>query len=573
MEFKRAFTRAKRGGAMKTSRLAAACALGAMLASGCARRAPEGQPMEEAVIYAAARVRTMDPARPLASAVAVRGGRILAVGDLAEVRREAGEGVQVVDLGGATIVPGLVDAHVHTLSLGRALSTVDLSGARSAEEAAARVKAAPASSFEGDWLVGRGWDQNAWGGSFPDRRLLDAARPGTPVCLSRVDGHAVWVSSEALRRAGIDARTPDPHGGRILRDEKGEPTGVLVDNAADLVLAKVPEPTDEQRQEWLARALARCAEVGLTGIHDAGMDLQTFTLLQQWDAIGGLSLRLYAMADAQGKDAEAFLERGTFQGRNLTMRSAKLLLDGALGSRGAALESPYSDEPGQSGLLLMEPAELERRARAFMERGFQVNVHAIGDRANRIAIEVLARAAKATGTGSLRHRIEHAQVLGLEDLPKMKAAGLVASMQPTHATSDMPWAEARLGKERLRGAYAWRRVLDAGVPLAFGSDFPVEKPDPLYGLYAARTRQDAEGKPEGGWLPDQRLSGDEALRAFTAGAAYASLAEERRGMLKPGMDADLVALSADPVDGAPREVRAAKVLLTLVGGRPAFRAR
>jgi predicted amidohydrolase YtcJ len=256
----------------------------------------------------------------------------------------------------------------------------------------------------------------------------------------------------------------------------------------------------------------------------------------------------------------------------LEMKGVKFWMDGALGSRGAALHRPYSDEPSQSGLVLWEPEALEARVRAFMERGFQVNVHAIGDRANTLTIDLLVRLAGEVAEDPGRHRVEHAQVLRLEDIPRLAKGGLIASMQPTHATSDMAWAEARLGPDRVKGAYAWRSLLAAGARLAFGSDFPVEEPDPLHGLYAARTRQDDLGKPEGGWLPEQRLGGEEALAGFTVGAAYASFAEEQRGMLKVGMDADLTALSEDPVTGEPAAVRGAKVLMTVVGGREVYRA-
>ncbi|MGZ3460269.1 MAG: amidohydrolase, partial [Archangium sp.] len=384
--------------------------------------------------------------------------------------------------------------------------------------------------------------------------------------------HALWVNSEALRRAGITRETPDPAGGRILRGADGEPTGVLVDNAMRLVLAMVPPPTDAQLEARLAAALARCAEVGLTGVHDAGMDLRTFRLLKRWDAEGRLPLRVYAMADGQGPDHETYLREGLFQGRMLTMRAVKLLMDGALGSRGAALHEPYSDEPGHRGLLLLTPEEYEARVKAFMSRGFQVATHAIGDRANTLVLDTLLRESEATGTRHLRHRVEHAQIMRLEDIQRLGHGGFVASMQPTHATSDMPWVETRLGPERVQGAYAWRKLKDAGAVLAFGSDFPVERPDVLRGLYAARTRQDAEGQPASGWHPDQRLSGEEALEGFTVGAAWASFAENERGRLKPGMDADFVAFSVDPVEAPAAELLKAQVKLTVVAGTEVYRA-
>lgn len=552
-------------------RISAALAAVSLLAS-CARRVPEEKVMAEAVLYLAARVRTLDPAQPLAEAVAVRGGKIVFVGTREKTLQAFPEG-QRVELPGATIVPGLADAHGHLLNLGRTLGQVGLSDARSLGEVLERVKRAPPSSYEGEWLIGGGWDQNDWREGerdFPHRVALDRLFPGTPVFLSRVDGHAAWVNSEALRRAGLTAKTPDPPGGRILRDEAGEPTGVLVDNAIDLLESLLPPLTDEQRQGRLRVALEHCAKVGLTSVHDAGMDFATFTLLQQWDAVGALPIRVYAMAEGQGKDAQTYLERGTFSGRNLTLRAVKLLADGAMGSRGAALEQPYSDEPSQRGLLLLSPEELEAKASAFAERGFQVAVHAIGDRANSIALDILGRLERQRPGG--RHRVEHAQLVKLADLPRFAQQGVVASMQPTHATSDMPWAEARVGRQRLAGAYAWKSLLDHGTRLAFGSDFPVEEANPLLGMYAARTRQDASGQPEGGFVPNERLSGEQALAGFTSGAAYAAFAEKQRGLIREGMDADLVALEIDPVENEPKALLSARVLRTLVAGVEIYRA-
>ncbi|WNG33169.1 amidohydrolase [Archangium violaceum] len=554
--------------------------LGAVLlvasAAGCARRTPEAQQAPSSsttTVYVARRVRTLNAERPIAEALSVRAGKVLAVGTRDEVLAAAGADARVVELGDVTVVPGLTDAHGHLAGLGQSLAGVRLEGTTSREEILARVTAAPATAMQGDWLIGRGWDQNDWPEkSFPGRAELDAKLPKTPVVLERVDGHALWVNGEALRRAKISKDTPDPAGGRILRGPDGEPTGVLVDNAMDLVLAVVPPPTDAQLEARLAAALARCAEVGLTGAHDAGMDLRTFRLLRRWDEQGKLPLRVYAMADGQGPDHATYLREGPFQGRMLTLRSVKLLLDGALGSRGAALHEPYSDEPAHRGLLLLKPEEYEARVKAFMSRGFQVATHAIGDRANTLVLETLLRESEATGTRHLRHRVEHAQIMRLEDIQRLGQSGLVASMQPTHATSDMPWAETRVGPKRIQGAYAWKKLKESGAPLALGSDFPVERPDVVLGLYAARTRQDAEGQPASGWYPEQRLSGEEALEGFTVGAAYAAFAENERGRLKPGMDADFVAFSVDPVDASPAELLKAQVKLTVVAGAEVYRA-
>ncbi|WP_163989450.1 amidohydrolase [Pyxidicoccus caerfyrddinensis] len=545
--------------------------------AGCARRGPEaGQDASQAAgttVYVAARVRTLDADRPVVTALAVREGKVLATGTKEEVLAAAGEGARVVDLGDATVVPGLTDSHGHLAGLGGGLVSVDLEGTPTKAEAVARVTGAPQTAYQGEWLIGNGWDQNDWPEkAFPSRTELDAKYPTTPVALTRVDGHALWVNSEALRRAKIGRDTKDPAGGRILRGPDGEPTGVLVDNAMDLVFAVLPPPSEAQHEARLRAALERCAKAGLTGVHDAGMDLRTFRLLQRWDAEGKLPLRVYAMADGQTAERETYLKDGPFQGKMLTLRAVKLMLDGALGSRGAALHKDYSDEPGHKGLLLLSPEEYERRAAAFMGKGFQVCTHAIGDRANTLVLDALTRAAEATGSKDGRHRVEHAQVMRLEDIDRLGKNGFIASVQPTHATSDMPWAEARVGPERIRGAYAWQRLKASGAVLALGSDFPVEHPDVLGGLYAARTRQDVQGQPSAGWYADQRLSGQEALEGFTVGAAYASFAEGQRGRLKPGMDADFVALSVDPVDAPPAALPGAQVRLTVVAGAEVYRA-
>jgi predicted amidohydrolase YtcJ len=549
-----------------------------LAATGCSRRVPEAQAATtttstSTTVYVAKQVRTLDAARPLAQSLAVRDGKVLAVGSREEVLAAAGEGPRVVDLGDATVVPGLTDAHGHVAGLGESLVGVGLLGADTLQEALARVKQAAPAAYRGEWLLGRGWDQNDWPEKrFPTRADLDAAFPSTPVVLERVDGHALWVNGEALRRARITRDTKDPAGGRILRGPDGEPTGVLVDNAMELIGAVLPPPTDAQLDAQLQAALQACARVGLTGVHDAGISRRVFERLKALDARGLLKLRVYAMADGMGPDHEAFLQAGPFQNDRLTLRAVKLMLDGALGSRGAALHAPYSDEPGHTGLLLVAPEVFEARVKAFMARGFQVATHAIGDKANTLVVDAMLRGAEATGTKDGRHRVEHAQVMRLADIDRLGHGGLIASVQPTHATSDMPWAEARVGHARLVGAYAWQRLKASGAVLALGSDFPVERPDVLLGLYAARTRQDAEGRPEGGWLPEQRLSGEEALEGFTVGAAYAAFAEARRGRLQPGMDADFVALDVDPVGDAPAALLKGQALLTVVGGDEAYRA-
>jgi len=546
----------------------------ALSGSGCVKHvSPESTGAgDETVLYVADRVRTLTPEQPLAAAVLVRGGKVAVVGGRPELET-AHPGVRVVELRGATIVPGLADAHAHLAGLGRTLSIVSFVGTASIEEILELAKTAPPASHEGEWLVGRGWDQNTWPKGrrdFPTRQQLDALFPSTPVYFTRVDGHAAWVNTEALRRSGVGATTPDPPGGRIIRDGRGEPAGVLVDHAMSLVASKMPRPTDAQHEARLRAALEKCVSVGLTSVHDAGTDPPTLDLLRKWDSRGALPLRVYAMGEGYGPGNQ-IPDLGSIQGKLLTFRAVKFYLDGALGSRGAALHAPYSDEPNQRGLLLMEPAEFEKRAGELIARGYQIAVHAIGDRANTLALDILGRAAAEAKAPHLRNRIEHAQILRAEDISRFAQLGIIASMQPTHATSDMPWAEQRLGPQRIAGAYAWKSLLDSGAHLAFGSDFPVEDSNPLLGLYAARTRQNAKGEPPGGWLPEQRLDGEQALRGFTTGAAYASFAEDLRGMLRPGMDADFVALSVDPVDDPPPRLLTGKALLTVVAGRVVYR--
>ncbi len=541
----------------------------------CMKHVSPPQPGGRATVYVAKRIRTLDPNRPLVEALGVRSEKIAVIGTREEVLSQL-SGADVIELSSAVIVPGIQDAHAHLANLGTNLTVLNLAGTSSKEQILELAKNAPASSYQGDWLIGRGWDQTSWAhgrGEFPGREELDRLFPNTPVFLTRIDGHAVWVNGEALRRAGISAGAPDPKGGRILRSANGEPTGVLVDNAVQLVDSKLPPLQPEQLRARLRAALAKCAEVGLTGMHDAGTNLATLSILKEWDDQGALPLRIYAMANGQGGEYPAYLQQRPFEGKRLTMRAVKFWLDGALGSRGAALDAPYSDEPSQQGLLLLEPDELEQRAERFMQRGFQVGVHAIGDRANRLALLAISKAATATKTTAGRHRIEHAQVIRLEDIPRFSQLSIIASMQPTHATSDMRWAEARVGSARIRGAYAWKTILNTGAPLAFGSDFPVEDPNPLLGIYAARTRQDLQGQPTGGWRPEERLDGEQALRAFTVGAAYASFAEDRRGTLAVGRDADFSAFSVDPVESPAEELPRAKLLLTVVGGTVVYRAR
>lgn len=521
-----------------------------------------------------ARIYTVDAAQPEAQALAVRGDRILMVGTDAQVLGAYPE-ARRVDAEGRTVVPGLVDAHAHLMGLGAGMLQVDLVGTTSKQEVLDRLKAF-AARLPGDaWLTGRGWDQNDWPeNAFPTRHDLDAAFPERPVWLRRIDGHAAWGNTAALQTVGMEtlAAMDDPEGGKILRAVDGTPTGVFIDGAMGLVEQHVPPPTAAQRERALREALAETARYGLTGVHDAGVSLEDVELYRNAIDEGWFGLRLYGMIGGRGPTFDHFCREGPIlgYGDRLTVRSVKFYIDGALGSRGAALLDSYADDPGNRGLLFKPLDAFAADVQRAMACGFQINTHAIGDRGNRIVLDAYEQALQATGRTTGRHRVEHAQVVALDDIPRFASLGVIASMQPTHATSDMYWAEDRVGPERIAGAYAWRSFLDAGARLAFGSDFPVERVDPLLGFYAAVTRQDAEGWPEGGWQPEQRLSREETLRAFTLDAAYAAFQEDELGSLEPGKYADFVVLSRNIMTVPASEILQTEVLATYVGGEPVY---
>jgi predicted amidohydrolase YtcJ len=512
---------------------------------------------------------TLEDGAPRAEAMAVDGqGRILALGSREALAARFPE-AELEDLQGGAVLPGLIDAHAHLLGLGLALARVDLSGATSAEEAVRLLAAAEAELPAGAWLLGRGWDQTRWEPPvFPDKALLDRHFPNRPVWLLRVDGHAAWANGAALKHARRDlAGDWQPEGGRILRDAEGEPTGVLIDAA--MALIEVPPPDRAARAAALARAVRAAARAGLTGVHDAGMDRETLGLLAELADRGELPIRVYAMADGDGATLDWLCREGPYRhpsGR-LRMQAVKLYADGALGSRGAALLADYADEPGHRGLLVLPRERLAAAIARARDCGLQPAVHAIGDRANRLVLDLYAKLLDPKQRARLRPRIEHAQVLAPTDLPRFSALEVIASMQPIHAVSDMRWAALRLGAERLGGAYAWKSLAASGAILAFGSDFPVEPVSPLMGLRAALTRQDERGQPEGGWLPEERLDAKTALLGFTRGAAYAGFAEAELGTLAPGKRADFVLLDRDPFAIPPAAWASLQVRGTWLDGK------
>lgn len=516
-----------------------------------------------------ARIYTENPAAPQSSAIAVKDGKILAIGS--SVASHIGPSTRVIDAKGAAIVPGLIDSHAHMAGLGDMLETFDLRHVNTVEEVAAMVRKAAASRPAGEWIRGHAWDQTNWGGQFPTAAALTAAAPNHPVYLTRVDGHAAWVNRKALQLAGVTASTPDPPGGKILRDANGEPTGVLIDRAEGLVARKIPPATPGQMERVLALAARKCASVGLTTVHDAGIGRVELEAYRRLIVQKQLPVRIYAMIGGEGSLWREYLKRGPEIGERLTVRAIKLMADGAMGSRGAAFWQAYTDDPGNTGLLMLQKEDIERVSRAAVEHGFQVCTHAIGDRANRVVLD--GYAAALGGRNEKRFRIEHAQVVSLPDFALFKKYDVIASMQSTHATSDMRWAEIRLGPDRVAGSYAPRRFLDIGVAVANGSDFPVEDPNPLWGFYAAITRQDHQGNPPGGWRPDQKMTREEALRSFTAAGAFAAFEEKTKGTLEVGKDADFVVLSRDIMTIPPAEVLKTRVTLTVNGGEIVYQAK
>ncbi len=524
--------------------------------SGLLTAQPADWVFENGTIY------TGNPSQPRVSALALRGDRIAAAG--AEALRLAGPQTRRVDLKGAAVFPGLIDAHAHMRGLGGLLESRDLRFTATVAEIARYVGELAAARPKGEWVTARNWDQTNWGGALPTAADLDKVAPGHPVYLTRVDGHASWVNTAALRLAGVTAATKDPPGGKIIRDSQGNPTGVLVDRAMGLVRSRIPPPAFEQIKKQLELAARECARLGLTGVHDAGVSREDLRAYRELIAEDRLPVRVYAMIGGDGALWKEYLARGPEIGSKLTVRSIKLYADGALGSRGAALWQDYSDEKGNTGLLMTTRQDVERVSREAAENGFQVCTHAIGDRANRIVLD--AYAAALGGKNDKRFRVEHAQIVSLPDFKLFAANSIIASIQATHATSDMRWIQKRVGPDRVAGAYAWQRFLKLGIPVANGSDFPVEEPNPMLGLYASITRQDLKGEPPGGWTPDQKMTREQALHSFTLGAAYAAFEENLKGTLEPGKLADFIVLDRDMMAVPPLEIPKTRVRMTVLGG-------
>ncbi|MFL5582374.1 MAG: amidohydrolase [Gemmatimonadaceae bacterium] len=537
-----------------------------------AQQRPAAPPAD--LIVTNARIYTADDARPTAEAMAVRGGRVLFVGSAREAAALRGAGTRVLDVGGKTVIPGMTDAHGHVVGLGQSLRRVDLVGTRSYDEVIARVVERARQTPAGQWILGRGWDQNDWGDTrFPTHEALSRAVPNHPVFLERVDGHAGLANARAMQAAGVDASTADPSGGRIERDASRAPTGVFVDNAQGLVERAIPAATRAEVKAAIAAAVAEANRWGLTGVHDAGESRQAIDAYEELAREGRLDLRAYVMVSDDSAALAYYFARGpqsALHDGRLWVRSVKLYADGALGSRGAALLEPYTDDPNNRGLLVSDPAHLQEVATRALRAGFQVNTHAIGDRGNRVVLDAYEKALAAVPTADHRFRVEHAQVLHPDDLPRFAELGVIPSMQASHQTSDMYWAETRLGRTRALGAYAWRTLLESGVVIPNGSDFPVESVNPLISFHSAVARQDAHDWPAGGWFPEQRMTRGEALRAMTLWPAVASFTEHDLGSLTPGKYADFVVLDQDVMRVPAELILRTQVLATYLGGRAVY---
>lgn len=527
-----------------------------------------------------ARVATVDSAFSFAEAVAVKGDIITFVGTSSEAERFIGPETEVLKLGGKLVLPGLIDAHGHLHSLGEQLANLDINGTESYEEIIELVAARVKTLQPGEWIVGGRWNQNEWPvREFPHHEALSRVSPDNPVYLTRVDGNSAFANKKAMDLAGITRDTPDPAGGKFIKGADGEPTGVLINQAMNFIKRILPPNTPEQKEAKFKMAVQACIEAGLTGIHEAGIGPSEIELYKGLIDRDELDIRLYAMLGEQEKpvldvDLVSYFSEHRlpeYGNHMLSVRSIKLFFDGALGSRGAAFFEPYTDDPGNTGLLRVTPEYIVKVTKAALEVGMGVNTHCIGTRGTRLCIDSYEEALKAVPVADHRLRVEHAQIVRREDVEKFKALNIIPSMQPTHATSDMGFVADRVGEERTEGAYAWRWFRDAGLTIPMGSDFPVESVNPLYGIYSAVTRQDHNGLPPGGWHPEHRLTMEEAIRGFTIWAAHAAYQDEVLGSIETGKLADFTILDKNILEIDPIEIPGTKVLYTIVAGRIRYR--
>jgi predicted amidohydrolase YtcJ len=493
-------------------------------------------------------------------------GRVTATGDAALLASYPN--AKRIDGNGKTVLPGLIDAHAHVYGLGFLQTSLNLAGTPSLDDAVRRIDEYAANNPHTKWILGRGWNQVLWPvDAFPKAADIDPVVSDRPVWLRRIDGHAGWANSATMEIAGIDDDTPDPIGGKIIRDHNGHATGILIDVAMNIIEQHLPQPDKNDIRMAHNEAIESLVSLGVTGVHDAGVGINEAEVYMSQANDGELDIRIYAMLSDAGANLDAIGNPLRSLGDDhLDIASVKIYADGALGSRGAAMLQPYSDDDENRGLLFLDQAELDASVQKANDMGFQVGIHAIGDQGNRMALDAFDKVQNGEPS-ALRNRVEHAQIIALEDIPRFAALGVIAAMQPIHATSDMNMAEDRIGADRIKGGYAWRRLLDTGAVIASGSDFPIEPANPFLGLYAAVTRQDRSGLPESGWYADQALSRTEALHSFTLAAAYAAHQEDRLGSLETGKWADFIVIDRDYFEIPADKIDDIQVLQTWVGGK------
>ena len=519
---------------------------------------------------------TVDENFSICRAVAVRGDKIIFVGGNKVIKKFIGPDTKVIELKGKLVLPGFIDAHAHLHSLGEQLSYLYITGTTSYQQVIDKVAGRVKTAKPGEWIIGGRWDQNDWPGKqFPGHQALSKISPDNPVYLRRIDGNSAFVNKKAMDISGITKDTPDPFGGVIHRDKKGEPTGVLINRAMNSVKKHIPKDSKEQYRAKFLKAVQSCLAIGLTCVHEAGVGPEEIDMYKDLIDRDQLNMRIYAMLGEQEKpplkgDLAAYFRKHKIEQYGnyfLSVRSIKLFFDGALGSRGAAFFQPYNDDSQNIGLLRITPQYITEVAKAALKAGMGVNTHCIGIRGNRLCLDAYETALKEIPFNDHRFRIEHAQVVRPDDVKKFAALGVIPSMQPTHCTSDMNFVEERIGRERAAGAYAWQWFREAGLVIPCGSDFPVESNNPLLGIYAAVTRQDKGGKPEGGWFPQQRMTIREAIKGFTIWAAYAAFQEKVLGSIEMGKFADFTILDRDILEIEPKEILKTKVLYTIVAGK------
>jgi predicted amidohydrolase YtcJ len=525
-------------------------------------------------IYPGVPLRLPNEPKSRFQAMAIADGKIVAIGiDTQTILKLRGPKTQVLDLEGNFVIPGFNDAHTHLASAGFEKLNIDLVGTKSLEEMKRRIAAGANTAGPGEWLIGRGWDHTLWNDPrLPTRQDLDSVTGDRPGIFTRVDGHIAVANSAALKAAGIGLQTPDPHGGKIDRDGKGEPTGVLRETAKDHLIAGLPKPTSAQRRRAIELALQDAAQWGVTSVQD-NSDWEDFLTYEQLEKEGKLTLRISEWLPFDASLEELKRRRSYHPADDPMLHTAMLkgFMDGSLGSRTAAMLAVYADDPGNSGLLRYEQDALNNMALERAQAGFQIGFHAIGDRAARMALNAFAVAEERSTKRDFRFRIEHAQVVAMPDVARFKDLGVIASVQPNHLLTDMNWAESRLGRDRAEDSYEWREFLDAGIPLAFGTDFPVEPITPFRGLYAAVTRKNESGTKE--YFPEEKITIEQAIAAYTTGSAYAQFAENEKGLLQAGMLADFVVLDRDITKVTAAEILKTRVLRTVVGGKTVYLAR